>query len=80
LLSFGVIDDEDTLSKKLKDFPEEKIKEIVESIDSLYKDVCVSILKNDKLFFKNDDKMLSFAIIGFLRKRLGFLNHWSCQL
>jgi hypothetical protein len=77
LLSFGVVDDEDTHDKKVKNLGEENVHEIVESMEEQYREVCLNVLKNDKLFFSNDDKMLSLAIIGYLRKRAGFLNHWS---
>ncbi|CAD8166498.1 unnamed protein product [Paramecium pentaurelia] len=95
LLSFGVIDDDDSLSQppqqkenkdqqithiKLRDLNEKQINNYVNEVENKYIEAAYSVIRDDQVYFSNDQTILALSCIAFLRKKAGLLNIWSQQL
>ncbi|CAD8115801.1 unnamed protein product [Paramecium sonneborni] len=95
LLSFGVIDDDDSLSQppqqkenkdsqfthiKLRDLNEKQINNYVNEVENKYIETAYSVIRDDQIYFSNDQTILALSCIAFLRKKAGLLNIWSQQL
>ncbi|CAD8112682.1 unnamed protein product [Paramecium sonneborni] len=95
LLSFGVIDDDDSLSQppqqkenkdsqfthiKLRDLDEKQIINYVNEVENKYIETAYSVIRDDQIYFSNDQTILALSCIAFLRKKAGLLNIWSQQL
>ncbi|CAD8208003.1 unnamed protein product [Paramecium pentaurelia] len=95
LLSFGVIDDDDSLGQqqqkenkdsthqqhiKLRDLQENQILQYVQEVESKYVEIALQIIKDDQLYFQTDQTILALSCVAYLRKKAGLLNIWSQQL
>ncbi|CAD8202871.1 unnamed protein product [Paramecium octaurelia] len=95
LLSFGVIDDDDSLSQppqqkenkeqqvnhiKLRDLNEKQINYYVNEVENKYIETAYSVIRDDQIYFSNDQTILALSCVAFLRKKAGLLNIWSQQL
>ncbi|CAD8194273.1 unnamed protein product [Paramecium octaurelia] len=95
LLSFGVIDDDDSLGQqqqkenkdsthqqhiKLRDLQENQILYYVKEVESKYVEIALQIIKDDQLYFQTDQTILALSCVAYLRKKAGLLNIWSQQL
>ncbi|CAD8123798.1 unnamed protein product [Paramecium sonneborni] len=95
ILSFGVIDDDDSLGQqqqkenkegqhqqhvKLRDLQESQILYYVKEVESKYADIALQIIRDDQLYFGTDQKILALSCVAYLRKKAGLLNIWSQQL
>ncbi|CAD8122721.1 unnamed protein product [Paramecium sonneborni] len=95
ILSFGVIDDDDSLGQqhqkenkesfhqqhvKLRDLQENQILYYVKEVESKYTEIALQIIKDDNLYFGTDQTILALSCVAYLRKKAGLLNIWSQQL
>ncbi|CAD8207174.1 unnamed protein product [Paramecium octaurelia] len=95
LLSFGVIDDDDSLVQqqqkenkdsihqqhiKLRDLQENQILYYVKEVESKYVEIALQVIRDDQLYFQTDQTILALSCVAYLRKRAGLLNIWSQQL
>ncbi|CAD8112257.1 unnamed protein product [Paramecium sonneborni] len=95
LLSFGVIDDDDSLGQqqqkenkdsthqqhiKLRDLQENQILQYVKEVESKYVEVALQIIRDEQLYFQTDQTILALSCVAYLRKKAGLLNIWSQQL
>ncbi|CAD8082288.1 unnamed protein product [Paramecium primaurelia] len=95
LLSFGVIDDDDSLSQppqqkenkeqkinhiKLRDLNDQQINNYVNEVENKYIETAYSVIRDDQIYFSNDQTILALSCVAFLRKKAGLLNIWSQQL
>ncbi|CAD8194653.1 unnamed protein product [Paramecium octaurelia] len=97
LLSFGVIDDDDSLAQpsasqqkenkeqqqvhiKLKDLNETQICNYVKEVENKYVETAFTVLRDDSIYFSNDQSILALSCVAYLRKKAGLLNIWSQQL
>ncbi|KAM3142663.1 hypothetical protein pb186bvf_005322 [Paramecium bursaria] len=91
ILSFGVIDDDDSLGlqkenkqddikhQKLRDIPEQQILQIVKEIENKYTELVLQLIK-ENIYFNIDQSILALSCVAYLRKKSGLLNIWSQQL
>ncbi|CAD8205001.1 unnamed protein product [Paramecium pentaurelia] len=96
LLSFGVIDDDDSLGQqqqqkenkdsihqqhiKLRDLQENQILYFVKEVESKYIEIALQVIRDEQLYFQTDQTILALSCVAYLRKKAGLLNIWSQQL
>ncbi|CAD8169506.1 unnamed protein product [Paramecium pentaurelia] len=97
LLSFGVIDDDDSLAQqqgsqqkenkelqqahlKLRELNDTQICNYVKEVENKYIEIAFTVIRDDSIYFSNDQSILALSCIAYLRKKAGLLNIWSQQL
>ncbi|CAD8117297.1 unnamed protein product [Paramecium sonneborni] len=65
---------------KLRDLNETQIYTYVKEIENKYIEVAFTVLRDDQIYFSNDQSILALSCVAYLRKKAGLLNIWSQQL
>ncbi|CAK83860.1 unnamed protein product (macronuclear) [Paramecium tetraurelia] len=65
---------------KIRDLNETQIVNYVKEIENKYIETAFTVLRDDSIYFSNDQAILALSCVAYLRKKAGLLNIWSQQL
>ncbi|CAD8113434.1 unnamed protein product [Paramecium sonneborni] len=65
---------------KLRDLNVTQIQNYVKEVENKYIEIAFTVLRDDQIYFSNDQSILASSCVAYLRKKAGLLNIWSQQL
>ncbi|CAD8190700.1 unnamed protein product [Paramecium pentaurelia] len=65
---------------KIRDLNETQIYNYVKEVENKYIETAFTVLRDDSIYFSNDQSILALSCVAYLRKKAGLLNIWSQQL